>query len=413
MASSRQVPPWVGCLMIFLGLPMFGVFLITLALFGYEGMLYSAGLGALLALAAWMLAWGGLALAGRVLSGRPGCILMLAVALVAALAGPAASGVYYRFQESSTWGKIQDSRRLEDWAQYQEDIPAPFRRPEYMARLMLAQAVRAREQENATGLRQILAEIEARHRGDPAYRPAAEEARSGLATLFEKASARLDKADPALRKAFSALIADLSQRPDGVVYVVFSTGADLKAPPGTQEMLRLNRQAPEVLASFPQGNAPVVPEGEAFAPAQEKKRQATFLGAMQTAFRTVFSPGLLDLQPLPKDMERAGNLVFQVRSQVRRTNDFYQYSRQGKIVGLLFEIEVLWQFDVYDRQGRRLYTSMTRSLPAQEVRFRLDPDDPAWAPYSIMMDSAYYNYCRGVVKRFGVPPPPVRNVYTF
>ena len=43
----------------------------------------------------------------------------------------------------------------------------------------------------------------------------------------------------------------------------------------------------------------------------------------------------------------------------------------------------------------------------------LEPSDPNWAMYSIMMDSAYYNYARQITGQFGLAPPPVKQVFTY
>ena len=38
---------------------------------------------------------------------------------------------------------------------------------------------------------------------------------------------------------------------------------------------------------------------------------------------------------------------------------------------------------------------------------------PEWGVYSILMDSAYYNYSREVVGRFGLKPPVEKAVFSY
>jgi hypothetical protein len=41
------------------------------------------------------------------------------------------------------------------------------------------------------------------------------------------------------------------------------------------------------------------------------------------------------------------------------------------------------------------------------------PTDPSWAIYSVLMDSAYYNYARAITGKFGLVPPPVKAVFRY
>ena len=80
----------------------------------------------------------------------------------------------------------------------------------------------------------------------------------------------------------------------------------------------------------------------------------------------------------------------------------------------MFAIDVEWQFRILDRDGKTLYEAPAQSSKAAErVHIRRGDNDPQWAIYSIMMDSAYYNYSREVVGRFGFEPPPVKDTFTY
>ena len=51
--------------------------------------------------------------------------------------------------------------------------------------------------------------------------------------------------------------------------------------------------------------------------------------------------------------------------------------------------------------------------PASNVGVSRSADSPQWALYSIVMDSAYFNYGRRLTGMFGLTPPPERTSFSF
>jgi hypothetical protein len=274
-------------------------------------------------------------------------------------------------------------------------------------------------------LREVLRHIERDHADDKAFAEAREIARGGLDLLLKEATEQLKApagpkdggpaapVDEELRRAFLQVIGDLSGG-DGTVYVAFRHEANVDPPAGADAVLQHKRSLPEVKEAFLAGDAPVVPPGQAFDPEFTRKRRDTFFTAMTEAFQRVFKhPGLLTLQPLADGEDRAGKFVFEVKSAAVRQPTYYTYTRQGKVAGLLFSLRTDWEFAVIDRRGRELYRKKTSSDPALNITYRSTPNDPAWAPYSVMMDSAFYNYGREVIARFGLTPPGERTEFAF
>ena len=182
------------------------------------------------------------------------------------------------------------------------------------------------------------------------------------------------------------------------------------------------KQQPEARKAFPKGDLPVLVPGEAFSKSFDLKRRGVFVDVYRESFSKVFAQkGLFELVPLPEAKDPKGNWIFQVDSRIVRTPTFFTLSRtrgemgheERRLVGLLFGIEVDWSFSLVDPGGRVLYHHQTRSEPARALHFRVQPSDPEWAPYSIMMDSAYWNYARQTVARFGVQPPPEKDQFEF
>lgn len=285
------------------------------------------------------------------------------------------------------------------------------------------------KKKDAEILRDVLRRIEADHPGDEDFAAARATARRGLEELFEEAMAQLKAspnpkagdrkgdevpADPELQEAFRKLIADLSTSSDGDVYVAFHNEAKLDVPPGDKVMLILKRAQPEVKMAFPNGDAPVHPQGRAFDGEFNRKRRDTFFKAMTKAFEEVFKhKGLLVLKPLADGEDRDGKIIFEVRSAAVREPTYYTYTQEGKVTGLLFGLRVDWEFAIIDRHGEELYRKKTPSTPAHKLSLQSRRGDPDWAPYSVLMDSAYYNYSRDVIARFGLPAPEQRTQFSF
>jgi hypothetical protein len=272
----------------------------------------------------------------------------------------------------------------------------------------LNEAERLLEAQDAAELREMLIDLEEDETEygvevTPASRLAVQDA---LHAIYQAALASLDAdvsgsrqfpVDPGLRTAFGEILRDLSAQREPVVHVSFHAQANLEPP--------------EQNARLP-SDAHVIPFGDAFAADQDSKRRDVFLRALMGAFDPVF-PGthLFDLRLLDGPAE--GNLVFEVTSAVHLQPGYYEFTEGGKLLGFLHKVEVEWTFRLLDRAGQELYRTSTRSEPATEISINSDPSDPAWAPYSIMMDSAYYNYSREVTGRFGLEPPAPRTSFSY
>jgi hypothetical protein len=247
----------------------------------------------------------------------------------------------------------------------------------------------------------------------------------GMAVIYEAALEGLGKeqgdgpaefpVDEALREAFRAILTDLSHQDNATVFVDFSNRTSLDQPADSRIILQQMYDSLDAATrrAHPKDGS-VIPKGDAFEAKYDNTRRDVFLSAMRGAFQRVFSGELLTLENLGQK-KREGKLVFEVSSHVLRTPEFYFYTEgpQETFKGFLFEINVEWSFKIFDREGKLLYETSTRSTPAESISVDTGPKDPKWAPYSIMMDSAYYNYSREVIGRFGLQPPPERVQFSF
>jgi hypothetical protein len=349
------------------------------------------------------------------------------ILLLATVLGPPLGRALMRSREGDLFAKLTQAGAAEsDFTAYEHTVPESFRRPEWRYQFMEMKIHQAGT--DAAALRSVQSLIDAEP-NKTVVAPARAEVTKKLAELYDQGKARMyatsATADPefptdaALRAAFADVLTDLADAPNPNIYVTFDTSATLTAPEGTAAELRDERHGAKVLAAFPKGNAPVVSEGDAFSKGYDARRRQTFLTAMTESFGRVFNGSLITLVPLEKGASTDGKIVINVISKTHRESDFYTYTDtdddgRKRVIGLLFAISVDWDFKLIGRNGKVLYTApQTSSRAAEHVHIDSQPNDPEWAPYSIMMDSAYYNYSRELNGRFGFEPPAVKDTFSY
>lgn len=375
----------------------------------------------------WLFVFGVARVSGKKLPSMAHVGILAGITVICTAIGPSTSNAYQRSSEETAWKKVsKETSRSTDFTQYETSVPAEFRRPTWRNAFFLAKVREVKM--SAKGLRDVLQSIAAEPNPER-VEEAKTTATKALASLYDSGKARLYappksgatpefEVDESLRRGFGVLLAQLAAGSDPNVYVAFTSTSDLDPPKGTKEAQALYASAPKVKAAFPKGNVPVIEAGPAFTPQYDQRRRSTFLTAMSGSFATVFDAELLTLVPLEKNADRKGKLVIEVSSKITREPSFFIYSETSetseKVAGLLFAINVEWQFRILDRDGKVLYEApLEASQSASKVHVDSGENDPQWAMYSVMMDSAYYNYCREVTGKFGFTPPPVQETFKY
>jgi len=402
---------------------------------GFEGYGMSAICGLFIGLCLWGVANG----VANIFRKQLPLLARMGVAVVVmglcTLIGPPLSNAAWKGKEKEAWATAiaaegRGSHSAWRWRSlYRDKIKKRFRRPAWKGRWMHARVKDAERANSPATLRRILRDIAKDKDHAKHYIKARSAAREAFGRYYEKAKVKLFApakgakkgafaVDPALRTAFSAVLDELTESTDAVVYVAFTNRASLTPPKGTDAVLAIYRKEKEVKAVFPNG-APVISPGQAFSQKYNHRRRQTFLTAMGQSFAQVFESDLLTLKPLEKGASRAGRIVMEVSSHIYRMPTFYVYTKTGndrikRVAGLLFAINVEWGFRLHGRSGKVLYAPQAvRSAPAEQLRMSRSPGDPSWAIYSVLMDSAYYNYARTITGKFGLVPPPVKAVFRY
>jgi hypothetical protein len=409
-------------------------FVFPLVIFGFHGYGASFGIGLLVGLCFGGVVAGIANLAKKKIGVAGYFGTAFAVALLATFIGPPISDNYQKGEEKEKYDKLVKQMdgeyfSADSWKyQYESEVDQKFQRPEWKGQWMIARVNQAKRENKPTDLRNVMKEIDDAKDVDgkveELYDEAREDASEAFKEYYDKAKAKMYEqvtgerafpVDPQLRNAFATILEDLTKSSDGNVYVSFVNAVNLAKPEGNDEMLKQMQALPQVRARFPTGNAPVIPEGDAFSPAYDEARRDVFMTATRESFQQVFdNADLFTLVPLAKGDTKDKRIVFEVSSKIIRINDFFSYDKEGVLAGFLFAIEVEWGFKIYDRSGKVLYApEVQKSQAAQNVRVRSGEGDPDWAMYSVMMDSAYYNYAREMTGKFGLTPPPEKQFFTY
>lgn len=355
--------------------------------------------------------------------------IVAVVTLVMGLLGPGVSTNMHSSSEQKLYDELsEDDARAADWIErYQKTIPEEFQREDWRLMWMKARVREAKTAKNAGELRTVVNEVTGA-KDEKALKPAKKLAVAALRELYDAGKAKMYtpaktgsapefSVDDALRTAFGAVLEDLSHAKDANVHVAFTNTAELAPPDKMDLAIQANREDPEVLAQFPKKDAPVIDPGDAFSSSFDKRRRATFMTAMTESFSQVFDGQLLTLVPVETEADKKDKLLIEVSSRLYRVPDVFVYtsSRTGtkKVTGLLYSFEVEWRFAIKDREGKILYNAPPVISRPSDAQFSTEPGDPDWAPYSVMMDSAYYNYSREVTGRFGLVPPAQKAVFAY
>ncbi|MEE9311895.1 MAG: hypothetical protein V3V10_05715 [Planctomycetota bacterium] len=413
-----------------LGLIMIG----ALVAEGYNGSGVSAGIGIVGGLGVWLGVSGLLNLAGKKMGMKAGPASLVATIILFAFAGPPASSAHHASNEEKVWNDLTSRSADQLWGymweyDYFYDIPEEFHRVEAKGEHKHAEIQQAIRDNNLVEVRRYISEINTDHAGDKSYDKALKAASAALKAKYDEVLAKLAApaktgglnkitADEDLRDAFKIILADLASAGTPNIYLAFSNSSKLAAPEGHEEMFESMKTEPSVKLAFPDGKVPVIDPETAFSEVYDSARQGSFMKSSKDAFSSVFQAHLLDLKALENNENRKGKIVMEVSSEIQRTKGYFNYYNTSPAGvrtsnGLLFGIQVLWSFKLYDREGKLLYEKQKLSSPGQDLSTIPQAGDPKWAVYSILMDSAYYNYSRELIGSFGLTTPLKKTSFAY
>ncbi|MBS2040874.1 hypothetical protein JST97_38155 [bacterium] len=373
----------------------------------WEGVGVSAFFAFLLVLG---LRWGLLGMLGLVRALPPrkksyGAALVGMIGL--ALIGPTLSTNYQKSNEPVAWKKVESSKDPVLWQmEYANKVALPFRRKEYRSRECEATCAAALAKNNFSVLRAQaqLAFVTSPNEYDDQCRKFISESWAKLQEEGLKKVKPTKLADPQLTEAFQQVLEILAANPTRKVQLHYTAQGGLdKLPEDKAFFANLEPKYQKL---------PIIPTGEAFGAESHKRRAGQVSAALRNSFNAVWPEGMMEISLASDSKETPGDVNFWVEAQVRRIKGFYTNSEDNKINALLYKCEVIWQFRI-TQDGREIGKFGFRSEPAKHVSYSTYKDDPDWAVYSIIMDSAADAFARLIIGRLGLTPPPLPEKYTF
>ncbi|MCB9932974.1 MAG: hypothetical protein H6841_06085 [Planctomycetes bacterium] len=433
--GKRGPSKGVGVLKVLIGLCLSFSFAAGLASTGHEGIAMGVIFGLLMGVGLRWIATGGANVLGKKIPLLPSLGVIVLGGVIGGAAGGPLSDAYWGAQEQSTWDDL-NSRTvgyIDGWEwdfDYFNKIPEKYHRPEARGTQKLHEVQYDIRENNLVELRQHISDIKTNHADDMQYfQPALDAASSELQKKYDEVLAKLSKdawqhtkaefeLDEKLREAFKQVLTDLSGAATPDIYLAFSNTARLEKPEGSDEDVESWwKNEPSVQNAFEKGKVKVIDPGKAFSTEFDFARRSSFVEVTSEAFRSVFDANLLTLKPLENGEGRDKKIVLEVSSTIVRVPEhFNNYNTDAAgnetSKGLLFGIVVDWSLKLFDRSGALIYEKETRSAPANDIR--IGPGEmPDWGVYSILMDSAYFNYSREVIGSFGLAPPEVKGYFSY
>ena len=402
---------------------------------GHEGIAAGAIMGTILGIGLRWMVTGGANAVGKKIPLLPSLAIVLVGTLIGAFAGPPLSEAHWKSEEESTFDELAvvDVEWTDGWMwdyEYFDKIPPKFYRDEARGAKKLAEVRESIRLDNLVEVREHVYDIAVNHKDDPNYQEAFDLASGELQKRYDAVLEKLGKpggettgdaefaVDEDLRAAFKTILTDLAKAPTPDVYLAFANQSKLEAPVGHEKGL-----ADEVRWVKSQGmtvmDPPlVIDPGNAFSSSYDAARRNSFMQVSGDAFEEVFDANLFVLKPLASSGDREGKFVFEVSSTIRRTDTYFHYTSSqadGSSIlnGFLFAIEVDWELKLFNRKGELMYERKVKSAPGSSLSIIPQSSDPDWAVYSILMDSAYYNYSREVVGNFGLNPPVEKSAFSY
>lgn len=425
----------VGILKVMVGFCLGMGFLGGVVVGGHEGIAVGAILGTLMGVGLRWVVTGGANVLGKKIPLLPSLAIILIGTLIGAFAGPPVSEGHWKSQEASRWDDLMAYSGPDDYvshwewdSEYFDYVPAKYQREEAQGMRKYIEVREAIQENDLVELRKHVYDLAINYKDNEHYKLAFDTASGELQNRYDAVLEKLAApgqggedaefpVDEDLRTAFKTMLTDLAKAPTSEVHVAFRNEAQLDAPEGHEVGLQYQVEVVKDELKLPVMDPPlVIDKGDAFSTVYDVARRNSFMQVSSTAFKEVFDANLLTLKPLESE-SRDGKFVLEVSSTIRRTATYYHYTKNDtgvrRLAGFLFAIVVDWELKLFDRNGELMYEKKVTSIPGSQLSIDSQPTDPAWAPYSILMDSAYYNYSREVVGNFGLTPPMEKNTFAY
>lgn len=277
--------------------------------------------------------------------------------------------------------------------------------------------------DSPAGLRRYLAvPANTRHRAEAVEKIGAYYDRT-VAELRKRAADNPGKIDRALMDPLTTLIGSLKGLNDPVVTVGFV--AEIQPDPQTAEekeqeqavYLLQMRSEPRLnaVADRAQNKSAILPYQQAFdaesVAAREKVIYERLTGAVQKAIKA----DVLTLRPVPPGEQP----MIEVRYKIVPSGSLYLYTSTvpelliKTVKGLIRGYTLKWEIVVRPPGAPEPLRYTVASQPLSALNYDPESTDPEWAPYAILLYSAFYDLSDRMIRAFALDPGPAPNAFTF
>lgn len=260
-----------------------------------------------------------------------------------------------------------------------------------------------------------------------------EEAQQLIDGYYDTAIARMKSlanehglADKKLFDALIALLNSLKVARSPVVLVGFEpsikeTPADPLFEKSIYERMRdQNPKLKEIEASSSDHTA-IIGVGETFSKTQIERRQGIIVDRLREALGTVLDSDIIQLEPCKPQAECQINVIYRTFPSgglyLYTTSSYDSSSPWGKTktetAGLLRGYDMNWRISIKPQGASVPYVIKLESAALSRLRMDASPDDPAWAPYAVILYSAFHDFSSKLIKNFGLKAAPPPNSFSF
>ncbi len=274
------------------------------------------------------------------------------------------------------------------------------------------------EQRNPAPLRRYLAVTESsRHRAEAMQRIEGYYDRT-LAELRSRAIEQPDKIDRILKEQVAGLIAGLKALEYPVVTVGFAAehqtdpvSEEARARELTSHLEHIERepQLREIAALSPTRSA-ILPHLQAFEPEQAAARAQLIYDRLAAAVQTAIHPDILRLrQVVPGEQA-----MLEVRYRIAPSGVLYLHKEAGeRVKGVIRGYEIKWEIVVRPPGGVPPLSHSVEPQPLNMLKYKADTNDPEWAPYAVLLYSAFHDFSDQMIRSFALDPGPAPGTFAF
>jgi len=237
--------------------------------------------------------------------------------------------------------------------------------------------------------------------------------------------------DPALQAALRALLHSLKKAQSSVVTVGFHASHEATPEASVGKALEnsmyrsLLKKHPtlEQVAAKAENKSAILPVGDTFADSQVQCRQAVILMHFQRAFRQVLNadmitfasarPGHPPVIVVDYHTKPQGSLFVLSRTLTRRNQQTGQSTKTRTVRGLLRGYQIDWKLSITPPGEDQAHVYKLTSRPGLSIGIRTQTSDPPWAPYPILLYSAFHGFSSKLIQGFGLKPPVIPDSFSF